>query len=335
MRSWGGCTRPSRALRGRRVRGHRTRPGAGLRAARRRRLDWQELLRDHPDLGSFLFLGEILCSLPLVADEPAADQCGTCSLCIEACPTQALVGPGVLDARRCISYLTIGSKGPIPDGLKPGVGTHVYGCDVLPGGVPLQRGLTEKCRSRWLPRAVWTAGVWRTSVRMTDAELRDGLKGSAMQRARKAGMRRNWVGGRECGRRWSGRRPDGVLDGLTRDRTTPPAGRATNHGPREEMRCAASGWILELPSSPAAATVPAPLPRGAAGEGLKVTAHCGTLVHRDDCGRLPGGRRRELNSPRTAPVVPQLLDPNFARSVVLLCKHSDEGRSVWCSTGRC
>src|SRR5262249_52886116 len=83
--------------------------------------------------GSWFFLGEVLLSLPLAAGSPPPDRCGTCSRCIEACPTQAIVpreGGWTVDARRCISYLTIELRGPIPEELAPGVGDHIFGCDI-------------------------------------------------------------------------------------------------------------------------------------------------------------------------------------------------------------
>ncbi len=81
------------------------------------------------DAGSMFFLGEIITDLPLPVDQPASEHCGTCRRCIEVCPTQAIVAPYELDARRCISYLTIEHKGSIPEELRPLIGNRVYGCD--------------------------------------------------------------------------------------------------------------------------------------------------------------------------------------------------------------
>jgi epoxyqueuosine reductase len=142
-------------------------------------------------LGSFIFLAEIICSLPLEPDPPSLDQCGTCTLCLEACPTAALVAPGVLDSNRCISYLTIEHRGPIPDELAPSIGSHVYGCDVCQEVCPWNGGAPVSNDPAWQPRPAWDRPALVDLLQMEDSRLRGALHGSAMKRARVDGLRRN------------------------------------------------------------------------------------------------------------------------------------------------
>jgi epoxyqueuosine reductase len=145
----------------------------------------------HPQLGSWLFLAEIICSLPLESDVPAFDQCGTCTLCLEACPTQALVAPGVLDATRCISYLTIEHRGDIPEELAADIGTHVFGCDICQEVCPWNQTAPISADPRWQPRPAWDSRTVADLAAMSDRELDEALKGSAMSRAKRVGIRRN------------------------------------------------------------------------------------------------------------------------------------------------
>ena len=144
-----------------------------------------------PSLGSWLFLGEIICSLSLDVDAPSPDQCGTCTLCIEACPTQAIVAPAVLDSTRCISYLTIEQRGPIPDAFAPAVGSHVYGCDVCQEVCPWNQVAPRSEDPAWQPRPAWDGVDILALADKSDAQLGEAMRGSAMQRTKIAGLRRN------------------------------------------------------------------------------------------------------------------------------------------------
>jgi epoxyqueuosine reductase len=141
--------------------------------------------------GSWLFLSTMLCSLPLDADPPATDHCGTCTKCLEACPTGALVEPYVLDARRCLSYLTIEQKKAIPDEQADVAGAYVYGCDICQDVCPWNHAPLVSSEPQWLPRPALDAprlvDLWRKS----DDELTDALTGSAMTRAPLPSLRRN------------------------------------------------------------------------------------------------------------------------------------------------
>ena len=145
----------------------------------------------NPDLGSWLFLAEIICSLPLDTDPPALDRCGTCTLCLEACPTQALAAPGVLDSTRCVSYLTIELRGAIPDALRPGIGSRVFGCDVCQEVCPWNATPALSDDPAWQPRRTWDGADLVSLSRKSDDELRKAMAGSAMRRTKVAGLRRN------------------------------------------------------------------------------------------------------------------------------------------------
>jgi epoxyqueuosine reductase len=145
----------------------------------------------NPQLGSWIFLAEIICSLPLDLDAPSLDQCGTCTLCLDACPTDALVAPGVLDSTRCISYLTIELRGDIPPAHHAGIGAHVYGCDICQEVCPWNGAAPQSTDPAWQPRSAWDRVDLQTLSSRGDAELSDGLRGSPMRRTKVQGLRRN------------------------------------------------------------------------------------------------------------------------------------------------
>lgn len=144
-----------------------------------------------PEVGSWLFLSEIICTLPLEPDTKALDQCGTCTRCLDACPTDALVEPGVLDATRCLSYLTIEIRGAVPAQLRAALGTHVYGCDICQDVCPYNQAAPQSDDAAWQPRQGLDLPKLADLWRRPDGELRTLVKGSAMTRAKLTGLRRN------------------------------------------------------------------------------------------------------------------------------------------------
>jgi len=151
----------------------------------------------NPRAGSFFFLGSLLLDLELEADAPfATDHCGSCTRCLDACPTGALVEPRVLDATRCISYLTIELKGAIPEELRPMIGELVYGCDVCQTCCPWNtRFATELQVPEFAPRDFLAMKDARQFARdlllMTREEFSRAFKGSPMKRAKLRGLKRN------------------------------------------------------------------------------------------------------------------------------------------------
>jgi len=147
-------------------------------------------------LGSWLFLGVILASLDftkdeLTADVPAPDRCGSCTRCITACPTQAIVAPGELDARLCISYLTIEKRGEIPDNLRSGMGRHVFGCDICQDVCPWNQMTPTADERCFEPRAGNVNASLANILELTPESYAARFRRSAMKRAKLAGLHRN------------------------------------------------------------------------------------------------------------------------------------------------
>ena len=145
----------------------------------------------NPELGSWLFLGVIITSLSLEADAQGLERCGTCTKCLEACPTKALVEPGVLDSTRCLSYLTIELRSDIPESLRPDLGAHVYGCDLCQDVCPYNRPAPTSRDVHWQPRPGLDLPALADLWRRPDTELRRTIAGTPMTRAKVTGLRRN------------------------------------------------------------------------------------------------------------------------------------------------
>ncbi len=156
----------------------------------------------HPEKGSFFFLGALFLDLELAADAPfSTEHCGTCTRCLEACPTGAIVAPGALDARRCISYLTIEHRGEIDPTLEAAVGGHVYGCDICQDVCPWNvKFATDLKEPEFAARAPIADGAGSpVDARLLATQLldmdqttyRDTFRNSAMKRAKLEGLQRN------------------------------------------------------------------------------------------------------------------------------------------------
>ncbi len=132
--------------------------------------------------GSWLFLGEIYTALDLPADQPGVDRCGRCRRCLDACPTGAFPAPYRLDARRCLSYLTIEHHGPIDPELRPLLGNRIYGCDECLAICPWNRFAQASREAAFLPRAELTAPRLADLAQLSDADFRTVFAGSPIKR---------------------------------------------------------------------------------------------------------------------------------------------------------
>jgi epoxyqueuosine reductase len=181
--------------------------------------------------GSYFFIGTVLTTAVLVPDGPAADHCGTCTACLDACPTQAFVGPWMLDARRCLAYLTIEHRGDVDDEWKPAMREWLFGCDVCQQVCPWNRKAPPAREPALAPAAPLPSLV--ALLEMDEAAFRARFRRSAMSRARRAGLARNAA----------------LLLGNRGDRAAAPALRRALHDADEGVRRAAAWAIARLAAS--------------------------------------------------------------------------------------
>ena len=144
-----------------------------------------------PHLGTWFFLGEILTTLVLPPDSPRPDRCGTCERCITACPTGAITAPHRLDARRCISYLTIELKGAIPLELRPLIRNRIFGCDDCLDACPWNRFAQASRETAFSARPSTTGMLLRDYLKLNDAEFRALFRNSPIKRIKRRGFLRN------------------------------------------------------------------------------------------------------------------------------------------------
>jgi epoxyqueuosine reductase len=191
--------------------------------ARRAGLGWigKNTMLINKHRGSYFFLGALLLDLELTPDAPhELSHCGTCTACLDACPTDAFAGPGWLDARKCISYLTIELRSPVPAGLRPGVGDWLFGCDVCQEVCPWNR------KDESQPDLVDAAEL----LSLTEEQFRSRYRGTAIYRTKRRGLLRNAA----------------IVLGNSGDERALPALRRALDDPDEMVRDAAAWAVAEI-----------------------------------------------------------------------------------------
>jgi epoxyqueuosine reductase len=168
--------------------------------ARRAGLGWfgKNAMLIHPKQGSYFFIGSLFLDLALAPDAPfTSDHCGSCTRCLTSCPTEAFPAPGVLDARRCIAYLTIEHRGPIPEEFHTAIGEHLFGCDVCQEVCPwnVRFASPPPTDGPLAPRAALAttdaAALARALLTLDATTYRERFHDSAMSRAKIDGLQRN------------------------------------------------------------------------------------------------------------------------------------------------
>jgi len=145
----------------------------------------------HPEHGSWFFLGEAVTDLDLPADAPRADMCGSCTACLTACPTGAFPAPYVLDATRCISYLTIEVKGDVPEEMREEMGRHVFGCDICQDVCPWNRRRRHQGDPAFEPRPGLVAPDLEELAGLDEEGFRERFRRSPVKRAKRRGLLRS------------------------------------------------------------------------------------------------------------------------------------------------